>query len=256
MRVDLGVLFLALLVTAFGCGGEQHTGPTGSDGPVQAAGSHLVPATQLLFEEQQAGTQPYRTRYLITAEYLRIDDGADSEDFILLDRRTHIVYSTNGEDRTILTIMRRAKDTVSPMALDLTEQREPLQDAPTIAGRRAEHHTYLVNGKRCYDVVAVPGLADDAVAALQLYRLVLASEHKRMLPHVPADTHEACDLAHNVFRADRHLQHGLPIQEWDQAGYRRALLDIDTDYLAEPTLFGLPDGFRRFSMEVGSGEGA
>ncbi len=255
MREHVAVLLLTLIATLSGCGSDQATSVVADDS-AQAVGSHPVPAIRLVYEEQEPGTQPFSTRYLITADYLRIDDGADSVDFILLDRRTQTIYSTNGEDETILAILYRAREAAPPVALDLAERQEPLQGAPTIARRHAEHRVYLVNDKRCYDVVAVPGLAEDAVAALRLYRRVLASEHRRLLPHVPAETHEACDLAHNVFAADRHLQHGLPIQEWDQAGYRRALLDIDADYRAEAALFKLPEGFRRFAMEVDSGDGA
>ncbi len=252
----LTVLLVTLLVTLSGCGADQHTVGVAPDEPEQGTGNRSVSAVRLVFEEQEAGIQPYRTRYLISSEYVRIDDGADTVDFILLDRRTQTIYSASAESRTILTIMHRIRDAESPLVLELAEKRQPLEAAPTIAGRRAEHRTYLVNGTRCYDVVAVPGLADDAVAALRLYRLVLASEHKRILPHVPADTHEACDLAHNVFAPDRHLRHGLPIQEWDQVGYRRALLDMDVDYQADPVLFILPEGFRRHSMDVHSGDGA
>ncbi len=255
MRKHVAVLLRTLIATLSGCGSEQAASAVADDSD-QAAGRHLVPAIRLVYEEQEVGTPPSGTRYLVTADYLRIDDGADSVDFILLDRRTQTVYSTNGEDETVLVILYRARETAAPVALDLAERQEPLRGAPTIAGLHAEHRTYLVNDQRCHDVVAVPGLADDAVAALRLYRRVLASEHMRLLPHVPADTHEACDLAHNVFAADRHLRHGLPIQEWDQAGYRRALLDIDVDYRAESGLFTLPEGFRRYSMEVGPGDGA
>ena len=84
----------------------------------------------------------------------------------------------------------------------------------------------------------------------------LASEHKRLLSHVPADTHEVCDIARNVFAPDRHLRCGLPVQEWDQAGYRRALLDVDIDYPVDPGLFVLPEGSRRYSMDFHSGDGA
>ncbi len=252
----LTVLLVTLVVTLSGCGADQHTVAVVSDEREQGADSRSVSAVRLVFEEQEAGIEPYRTRYLISSEYLRIDDGADTVDFILLDRRAQTIYSASAESRTILTIMNRIRDSESPLVLELTEKWQPLEAAPTIDGRRAAHRTYLVNGTRCYDVVAVPGLADDAVAALRLYRRVLASEHKRMLPHVPADTHEACDLAHNVFAPDRHLRRGLPIEEWDQVGYRRALLDMDFDYQADPGLFVLPEGFRRYSMDVHPGDGA
>ncbi len=253
MRIRSALLPLVLAVFA-GHGAAREN--ASDDSEVRPNSQESVAAVQLVFEEREAGMDPYRTRYLVTPNYLRIDDGTDGADFILLDRRTEIIYSTNEGNRTILTITHRLRKETSPIALELAERQQALVGAPTISGLRPEHHTFLVNEQRCYDVVAVPGLAEDAVEALKLYRLVLASEHKRMLPYVPPDTYEICDLAHNVFAADRYLQHGLPIEEWDQAGYRRALLDIEPAHGVDPSLFSLPAGYRRFTMEVSSGDGA
>ncbi len=52
------------------------------------------------------------------------------------------------------------------------------------------------------------------------------------------------------------LENGLPIQEWDQAGLRRFLVELDTDLRVAPDLFALPAEFRPCSMETESSDDA
>lgn len=247
--VALGALAWVLAFLA-GCDVSHWAGAFAGD--TERAGP--VAAVSLIFQEQEAGVAPYTVRYIVTDRYLRIDDGGGAQDFILLDRQRRNVYSTNSEEQSILAIERRPRDVEPPKELVLEESVEPMARAPSIAGRRAQHHVFRVNGRRCYDVVAVPGLLEGAVAALREYRLVLASEHKRMLPHVPADMQEPCDLAHNVFLPVRHLAYGLPVEEWASNGLRRSLVDFDTEFSADPGLFVLPKGFPMYTLDTRLGQ--
>ena len=45
-----------------------------------------TPAAVLYFVEQEPGVEPYRTRMIVTAGFLRMDEGQDSQDFLLFDR--------------------------------------------------------------------------------------------------------------------------------------------------------------------------
>jgi hypothetical protein len=40
-----------------------------------------TPAAVLYFVEQEPGVEPYRTRMIVTAGFLRMDEGQDSQDF-------------------------------------------------------------------------------------------------------------------------------------------------------------------------------
>ena len=248
MRTTKLAITAGLLLAAVS--GFQAASPSAATEPATHASAPAagLTATLLFFEEQEAGIEPYRTRFIVTERYLRIDDGTDGEDFILLDRLLGRIYNVTPADRSILVIERKPREVASPLKLDLSQTREPLQHAPRVAGREAEHHAFHVNGERCYDVVSVPGLMEPVVAAMREYRLVLVSEHKRVLPHIPANVHQACDLAHNIFAPVRHLGFGLPIQEWSPDGYRRSLLDFELGFRAEPALFRLPEGYRRYTM--------
>ena len=48
-------------------------------------------ATVLHYAEQEPGGEPFRTRMIVTARYLRIDEGVESKDFLLFDRREKIL---------------------------------------------------------------------------------------------------------------------------------------------------------------------
>jgi hypothetical protein len=56
-----------------------------------------------------------------------------------------------------------------------------------------------------------------------------------------------CDLAANLYAADRPLNFGLPLQERSSAR-SQSLVDFAPDYQAEDALFQLPADFSRRSM--------
>ena len=63
-----------------------------------------IVATTLNFIEQERGIDPYRTRVLVTPEFVRIDDGVDNNEFILFDRRAQTLYSVNAMGARILVM--------------------------------------------------------------------------------------------------------------------------------------------------------
>jgi hypothetical protein len=93
------------------------------------------------------------------------------------------------------------------------------------------------------------GLLMNTTQALSEYRHILAGQHASTLKSIPADVRNACDMASHIFHPDRHLQYGLPVQEWDYSGYKRSLADFDDDWTADPKLFVLPAEFGRFSID-------
>ncbi len=48
-----------------------------------ACSEPTTPAAVLYFVEHEPGAEPYRTRMIVTAGFVRMDGGADSEDFLL-----------------------------------------------------------------------------------------------------------------------------------------------------------------------------
>lgn len=228
-------------------------------GQVNAA-SHPAPETAvtrdsarnagvlLLYQEHEPGLEPFTTRIIVTEAYLRMDDGAAGDGFVLLDRSRRVIHSVNASDGSVLTIPWTERPMDPPIPLETGREELALADAPEVAGHRPVHYRYTVNGEGCLDVIAVPGLADDAAAAMGEYREVLASEHRRMLPMVPADQHQGCDLVRNVFDPALGSVRGVPLRQWDDRGYRRTLTDFDLSFQAAPELFRVPGGLRQTTL--------
>ncbi len=207
-------------------------------------------ATLLNFVEFEKSVEPYATRLIVTNKYLRFDDGEGSVDFVLFDRQDHVIYSVNSSEATIMAVHEKQFEIKPPFELELTHTKlANLQDAPTIAGKQAQHYQFSANGERCYDVVAVQGLMPDVVAALREFDELLASDSKITFATLPADLQKPCDISMNTFAPGRHFDFGFPIQEWSMNGSGRSLLDYQLDYQADPALFVLPTDYRQYNVQ-------
>ncbi len=218
--------------------------------PVKAGEASALEATVLWFREQEQGTDPYTTRVIVTERWLRMDDGRDGGDFVLLDRRARTVYSVVHGDRAILVVPYREVHARPPVRLEYGVEETPQTGAPRIEGRQVVHYRFSVNGQTCRDVMAVPGLLQEAVAALRELAGVMAGEHGANLARTPVDMQRQmlCDLAESIFAPGLYLEKGLPVQEWSEDGYRRSLVDYRRGWQADPALFVLPAGYRRFTV--------
>lgn len=202
----------------------------------------------LRFEESEPGLAPYRTRMLVTPDFVRIDDGDDAGDFVLYDRNTQIVQSVAHADRSVLKIVRRPVTVPVPDVFELDEQAEQDPQAPTIDGKAPVHHRFSTNGKTCYEVIAVAGLLEDARLAMIEYARTLAGEQALNLEKTPPEYRDDCMLSNLVFAPERHLEAGFPIREWDDRGYERALIDFKTDASFDAALFRIPADYSSYAI--------
>lgn len=205
-------------------------------------------ATVLQYREFPHGRTPYLSRLLVTREYLRFDDGHAADDYLLYDRRNRTIYSVDHEDRTVLVIPPRPVTVKPPIPLKLGERQSPMDDAPDVGGHRAIHYTFYANGKRCGDVMAVPGLLSDVRKALIAYRRTLAGQQAADMDKTPLSMQTACSLADLIFAPTRMLDHGLPVIEWRPDGDRKELLDYRRHVSVPPTLFRLPPAYRYYAI--------
>lgn len=206
-----------------------------------------VPATLLFFIEQEPGGAPYRTRTIITAGFVRMDDGEDSGDFVLFDRAAGTLYSVIVSDRRILVISRRPMDVKPPADFRHEVARDGAR-FPAVAGRPVRHYELKTNGKRCYDLYAAADLLPDALAALRQYRAVLAGQQAQTLGLAPSGAWSPCDLANDIFLPSRHLEHGFPVRWVDMTGRRTELVDYSESSVSA-ALLRLPAGYKRLALE-------
>lgn len=206
--------------------------------------------TVLWFVEQEPGVAPYKTRMIVNAHFIRMDDGQDRGDFLLFDRKLKRIYNTNSLDKTILVINnRKTRVTASPLKLVHEHKQEKL-NAPPIGEFIVRRHLFYTNGQLCMEVFAADGLLPDVQQALREYRQVLAGEHLSVVVYTPVDQLRACDLANNIFTADRHLQYGFPVNQREPDGRLRELLNFKTDQKTAASLFELPKGYQHFTPQI------
>jgi len=216
---------------------------------VAALSAACVPggnATVIYFEEQEAGSEKYRSRMIVTPNYMRIDDGEQGTDYVLYDRKKRIIYSTNSLDKRTLVIKWREHDLTLPAAL--TNRTETINEkVPPIANHPVSHYRLFTNNEQCYDLFAAKGLMPDVVQAMTDFQKTLAVEHADFMSAMPLQTASVCDRVNNVFKPARYLKYGFPIYASDYLGRSRQLVDFKSGEQVDESLFKLPDGFEVFS---------
>lgn len=205
-------------------------------------------ATVIHFEEQETGSEKYRSRVIITPEFLRIDDGEGSVDFVLFDRVKRVIYSVNSSDKRTLVIKWRSQTRILPK--NIKNKIETLTDSPPpIAGQAVAHFRLYSNDRQCYDLFAAKNLLPKAVKALIEFQKTLAVEHADFMEIVPLQTASVCDRVNNVFKPARYLQFGFPVYASDYLGRSRQLVDYKVGEKIDANLFKVPDGYEEYSAQ-------
>lgn len=251
MKKQLKMLMIFISVGLLGCATTSHS-PSEEDGEAlkntqNSNGSTL--GTVLVFTERNKGTDSFITNIFINDAYMRIATSVSPDDFILFNRAEQAIYNVTHDDKTIFVIRKKAINVTSPIELDYQQESQPSKAFPKIDGKQTTHFKYTANGKHCYDVVVMPeSFAPDALAAMREFRLVLAGEHATTVDRTPKDLLDACDLSLNIFYADKHLQQGLPIREWDRKGYQRFLKNYRLAVEPPAGVFDLPEDYKQYSI--------
>ncbi len=223
---------------------------------ISYAETELVAATVIHFSEYEKGVGKNPVTMTITDKYLRIDDSinqdadADADNgFVLYDRQEKVIYSVSSDEQQIVKIKRAPVSISSPMALKVRTVKQAIdKNAPLIGGKQTHSYHFFVNNKLCSEMVTVPGLMPDVMEAMGQFKQVLAGQQAETLRYIPADLHEACDLARHIFYPKSHLENGFPliVQEIDQPGkdrsiqHSRALINYKKQAVSVG-LFVLPD---------------
>jgi len=203
-------------------------------------------ATVLWYLEQEAGNDPWEVRYIVTDRYLRSDEGDDSVDFMLLDRREKQIYNVVEDTRTILNIDGKGTLDARPDSLDIEVRRSHDKDAPRLEGKDSTTLELRADGKSCYSSIVVEGLLDDARQAFEEFAGVLAIQQQRSKGNTPAEYATPCFLARYLYATDFDVSVGLPVVTWAPDGAHRQLMRYQRDVPVDDALFVLPEGYERF----------
>jgi len=210
--------------------------------------------TVIWYLEQEAGSEPYRVRYLITSEFMRSDDGNDGDDFVLLDRGQRRIHNVVPETASVLTIDGAGAPPQAPDTLTIDVQETHDSKAPQLEGKQPLTLVLRADGEVCQSAVVVPGLLDNERAAFREFAQALAVQQLRTLGNMPAQYQTPCYLARGVYASDFHLVSGLPVLEWSGTGNRRELLEYKRDVPLAEALFVVPDGLRPYDIRTSGGD--
>ena len=205
------------------------------------------PAALVVYQVWEQGSDPYVSRVIVSADHLRLDEGVDGDGYTLFDRRQEILYNVSLSDRSV-QVMQPPFNVPDPSdSLILQEVVELDEQAPAVGGIQPKNVRLLANGELCSELVVLQGVMQETLAALAEFKLALARIQAQALDAMPLSGRSPCDLAANVYAADRSLQFGLPIHE-RSAGRSQTLVDFDADFDADSALFSLPESFERRAM--------
>lgn len=236
-------LIAGLLVSMTACSALQTAKPK------TVAELKSAPGNLLIMMERNEGEATFTTRIFVNEGYLHMSDNRSPADYMVFNRKEKTIYNVTSEDKTILVIQDKPVNVESPIKLDYQEESQPSSAIPKINGMKATHYKYTANGKHCYDsVVMQKEFMPDVLAAMREFREVLAGEHATTVDRTPKELLDACDLSVNIFHATQHMDHGLPIREWDRHGYQRFLKDYRENLQASEGAFDLPKDFKRYSI--------
>ena len=193
--------------------------------------------------------QEFISELIVAKHRMVIREANDARNYLLFNRENQTIYSVTAEDQSIFVITPKPISVQPPIEVKYEEASQPSAAMPKIQNMPATHFRYNANGSHCYDVVALPeSFLPDVRKALIEYRTVLAGEHAAGLKSIPKDIIEACDISLNVFHATKHLQHGVPIREWDRKGNQKFMVDFQENWQLDMSQFDLPPSYKQYSV--------
>lgn len=204
---------------------------------------------ELRYRDSEADGLSYQTRILVSSRYLRMDEGNDGGDFVLLDRKTGKIVNVLHERKMLLAMHDRKLPKTPPQTYKVEKKVTPVREGTV----RVQ---VLADGKLCSETVAALKLFPDASRALAEYKAALAYTQWTSYRGTPAELRQNCDLAHHVWQTGYALSQGLPIEERDYAGRVRQYAGGEK-HAVRPELFRLPRGYERIQLpeleEAGAG---
>lgn len=182
-----------------------------------SVGVQAADMIELRYQDQDPGDAPYLTRVLMTDRYLRLDDGNDSADFVLLERKSKTVTNVLHSQNSLTRLPKRK----------LPKARAPghkLEEKVTLVRPGTTRVQISSEGKLCSETVAAKNLLPEASKALAEYKSALAYTQWQTYQNTPADMRQHCDLVNHVWYVGRAFAYGLPLEERDDAGRTRQLI--------------------------------
>ncbi|MDP2110948.1 MAG: hypothetical protein Q8N48_04275 [Thiobacillus sp.] len=198
-----------------------------------AGAAHATDMAVVRYVDQDPGDPPYLTRILVTPEFMRMDDGNDNSDFVLLDRRQRQLINVTRENRLAMVF---TPGTLPPKPAGWNPRLDVHPAAPG-----TQRFSLVLKDVVCSEGVAARAAAPDAARAMAELKFVLAAMQYRVWESSPRELQHDCDLANLVWESGATLGLGLPLEEREYTGRTRQL-ESESKQLLQPELFRVPEG--------------
>jgi len=73
--------------------------------------------TEVIYHDQDPGSEPYVTRILVNERFMRLDDGQDGGDFVLFDRKKGEVVNVLHEMKVLMRVTGKPLPSSRPCGL-------------------------------------------------------------------------------------------------------------------------------------------
>jgi len=203
--------------------------------PVQAVDSLPASPTMIAvrYIDQDPGDPPYLTRILVTPDFMRMDEGKDGGDFVLLDRRQQKVINVMHGNQLAMGF------SAGKLPPKPAGWKPVLEVQPAATG--TQRFSLTVEGVVCSEGVAAQRAAPDVAHAMAELKSVLAAMQYRVWKDSPRELQHDCDLANQVWESGATLELGLPLEEREFTGRTRQF-ESESKQPLRPELFRVPDG--------------
>ncbi len=189
------------------------------------SGAQQITVTEIIYQQEEPGLEPYKSRILLGDRQLRLDDGNDRGDFVLFDLNSHEIHGFNHEDQSHL-IMKPLPFSEIDFNLEFTVEKKILLDAPKIQGITPVEYSYFADHKLCKQSVNVKGFLPAVRRALLDYEQTIVEQNKQTLSGIPASIRSSCYMANNYLHASDYLLEGFPLFVKDDQGREKKLLSF------------------------------
>jgi hypothetical protein len=229
-------------------------------GAMQSALAAQSDVYELIYNEQEPGTDVYEVRFVVSDEYIRIDNSGDAGDdggnaagddmgsgYIVYDHNKRTIYSVSHFDKSILVIP-HYEYTKPDIENKVKATYKALTDAPKISDKTVYSYTAHADSEKCMDIQLVSGLLPEVTKILKAYQGIVAGQQVKFLKTTPVEYQTACFLYDQVYNDGKYYEKGLPIQEWHSNGKQRILVSYKKIQV-DSNIYDLPNDYREYSLD-------
>jgi hypothetical protein len=204
---------------------------------------------RLEYIEREPGMDDYEVSFIVTDQYIRIDEADSDTGYIIYDDASKTIYSVSHHDKSTLVI-EPYQYSVDDAPVKHVVEYLALADAPEVDGKHVYNYRVHVAGdeeQTCTELQLVEGLLPEVASMLKRYQQVVSGQQVELTDNVLNEIQTPCFFIDQVYNDGAYYDKGLPIQEW-HSNERSRILATYKPVSVKPELFKVPEDYRQFTI--------